>query len=85
MRITLLPKGRTCQGTRQSHHYPPSTPPGYGSSMGGSFTLEMKEEFNRSIKNPDDAKEARELERSGRRLKKSAFYELQEHYRKRMN
>ena len=41
---------------------------------------QMEEEFNRSIKNQDDAKKARELERSGRRLKKSAFDELQEFY-----
>jgi len=41
---------------------------------------QMEEEFNRSIKNQDDDRKARELERSGRRLRKSAFDELQEHY-----
>ena len=41
---------------------------------------QMDEEFNRSIKNQDDDRKARELERSGRRLRKSAFDELQEHY-----
>ena len=46
---------------------------------------QMEDEFNRSVKNEDDDRKARGLERSGRRLKKSAFYELQEHYRKRMN
>ena len=45
---------------------------------------QMEEEFNRSIKNQDDAKKARELERSGRRLKKSPFDDLQEYYRERM-
>ena len=41
---------------------------------------QMEDEFNRSVKNQDDAKNARELERSGHRLKKSAFDELQEYY-----
>jgi hypothetical protein len=41
---------------------------------------QMEEEFNRSIKNQDDDRKARELECSGRRLRKSAFDELQEHY-----
>ena len=41
---------------------------------------QMEEEFNRSIKNQDDDRKARELERSGRRLRKSAVDELQEHY-----
>ena len=41
---------------------------------------QMDEEFNRSIKNQDDAKRVRELERSGRSLKKSAYDELQEYY-----
>ena len=41
---------------------------------------QMEEEFNRSIKNQDDAKRVRELERSGRSLKKSAYDELQEYY-----
>jgi len=45
---------------------------------------QMDEEFNRSIKNQGDAKETRELERSGRRLKKSPFDDLQEYYRERM-
>ena len=45
---------------------------------------QMEEEFNRSIKNQDDARKIRELGRSGRRLKKSAFDELQEYYRGRM-
>jgi len=46
---------------------------------------QMEEEFNRSIKNQDDAKNARELQRSGRKLKKSAFDELQEYYQGRMD
>ena len=41
---------------------------------------QMEEEFNRSIKNQDDDRKARELERSGLRLRKSAFDGLQEHY-----
>ena len=41
---------------------------------------QMEGEFNCSIKNQDDAKNARELERSGRWLKKSACGELQEYY-----
>jgi len=45
---------------------------------------QMEEEFNRSIKNQDDAKKARDLERSRRRLKKSAYGELQEYYQERM-
>jgi hypothetical protein len=45
---------------------------------------QMEEEFSRSVKNQDDAKNARELERSGRRLNKSAFDELQEHYQGRI-
>ena len=45
---------------------------------------QMEEEFNRSINNQDDDRKARELERSGRRLKKSAFDELQEHYQGRI-
>ena len=45
---------------------------------------QMEDEFSRSVKNQDDAKKARELERSGRRLKKSAFDELQEHYQSRI-
>ena len=36
---------------------------------------QMEEEFNRSIKNQDDDRKARE-----RKLKKSAFDELQEYY-----
>ena len=40
---------------------------------------QMEEEFNRSIKNQDDAKKARE-----RKLKKSAFDELQEYYQSRI-
>ena len=36
----------------------------------------MEEEFNRFIKNQDDAKKVRE-----RRLKKSAFDDLQEYYK----
>jgi len=45
---------------------------------------QMEEEFNRSIKNQGDANKTRELERSGRRLKKSPFDDLQEYYRERM-
>ena len=45
---------------------------------------QMEEEFSRSIKNQDDAKNARELERSGHRLKKSAFDELQDYYQSRI-
>ena len=45
---------------------------------------QLQEEFNRSIKNQDYAKDARELERSRRRLKKSAFDEFKEYYRERM-
>jgi hypothetical protein len=45
---------------------------------------QMEDEFNRSIKNQDDAKKARELVRSGRRFKKSAFDELQEYYEPRI-
>tara|TARA_B100000949_G_scaffold66814_1_gene59387 strand:- start:648 stop:860 length:213 start_codon:yes stop_codon:yes gene_type:complete len=40
---------------------------------------QMEDEFNRSIKNQDDAKKTRE-----RKLKKPAFDELQEYYRERM-
>ena len=40
---------------------------------------QMEDEFSRSVKNQDDAKKARE-----RKLKKSAFDELQEYYRERM-
>ena len=49
-----------------------------------AYQRHLENEFNRSIKNQDDAKKARQLERSGRRLEKSAFYELQEYYRERM-
>jgi hypothetical protein len=42
-----------------------------------SWQRQMEEEFNRSIKNQDDDRKARE-----RRLKKSAFDELQEHYQR---
>ena len=49
-----------------------------------AYQRHLENEFNRSINNQDDAKKARELERSGRRLKKSAFDELQEYYRERM-
>ena len=45
---------------------------------------QMEDEFSRSVKNQDDAKKARELERSGHRLKKSAFDELQEYYQERI-
>ena len=41
---------------------------------------QMDEEFNRSIKNQDEAQRVRELGRSGRRLKKSAYDELQGYY-----
>ena len=44
----------------------------------------MEDEFSRSVKNQDDAKKARDLERSRRRLKKSAYGELQEYYQERM-
>ena len=40
---------------------------------------QMEDEFNRSIENQGDAKKTRE-----RKLKKSAFDELQEYYRERM-
>ena len=49
-----------------------------------AYQRQMEEEFNRSIKNQDDDRKARELERSGRRLKKSAYDELQEHYQSRI-
>ena len=45
---------------------------------------QMEDEFSRSVKNQDDAKKARDLERSRRRLKKSAYGELQEYYQERM-
>ena len=41
---------------------------------------QMEDEFNRSVKNQDDDRKARELERSRRRFKKSAFGELREYY-----
>ena len=49
-----------------------------------AYQRHLENEFNRSIKNQDDAKKARELVRSGLRLKKSAFDELQEYHRERM-
>ena len=49
-----------------------------------AYQRHLEDEFNRSIKNQDDAKKAKELERSGRRLKKSPFDDLQEYYRERM-
>ena len=45
---------------------------------------QMEDEFSRSVKNQDDAKKARDLERSRRRLKKSAYGKLQEYYQERM-
>ena len=44
-----------------------------------AYQWHLENEFNRSIKNQDDAKKTRE-----RKLKKPAFDELQEYYRERM-
>ena len=38
-----------------------------------AYQRPLENEFNRYIKNQDDARKVRELEGSGRRLKKSAF------------
>jgi len=45
-----------------------------------AYQRHLENEFNRSIKNQDDAKKTRE-----RRLKKSAFDDLQEYYQARMD
>ena len=47
--------------------------------MKQAYQRHLENEFNRSIKNQDDDRKARE-----RNLKKSAFDELQEYYRERM-
>ena len=49
-----------------------------------AYQRHLENEFNRSIKNQDDDRKARESERSGRRLKKSAFDELQQYYEGKM-